>query len=299
MTTRFFSAVLFSALLLSALLLPACGSPPVAPPMVPAPPATAPPATAPPTAVVPPPIPDMRPVLRVMPLGDSITEGARSSDGSGYRTDLYDLLTAAGIRADFVGSKHSGAGPDRDHEGHSGWPISRIAERLDGWLALYRPDVILLHAGTNDLFSDVAARGASRRLRDLLAQIRRDRPGAEVLVARLVGNRGGGAAARHQRRVDAFNAALPGVVASAGPRFRLVDQSAVRDSLIADHVHPNDEGYRRMAATWFDALLARPVSPARFFTTAPSRFFPATPSLFFPATPSRLFPTTPGSGASH
>lgn len=35
--------------------------------------------------------------LRIMPLGDSITFGTRSSDGAGYRKALYDKLTAAGL----------------------------------------------------------------------------------------------------------------------------------------------------------------------------------------------------------
>lgn len=34
--------------------------------------------------------------LRILPVGDSITTGFRSSDGNGYRLDLLKLLEAAG-----------------------------------------------------------------------------------------------------------------------------------------------------------------------------------------------------------
>ncbi|MFM7170907.1 MAG: hypothetical protein ACKOYH_08700 [Cyanobium sp.] len=41
--------------------------------------------------------------LRIMPMGDSITEGVGSPGG--YRLPLYDALTGKGYDVDFVGSK--------------------------------------------------------------------------------------------------------------------------------------------------------------------------------------------------
>src|SRR5947209_14639864 len=90
--------------------------------------------------------------IRVMPLGDSITWGVGSSTGSSYRADLWRrLVTQAGYHIDFVGSQQSGSLPDTDNEGHSGWRIDQIAGGIDGWLATYQPDVVLLHIGTNDM----------------------------------------------------------------------------------------------------------------------------------------------------
>src|SRR5256885_14756200 len=84
-----------------------------------------------------------RPV-RVMPLGDSITFGVGSSTGSSYRAALWDRLVGqAGYAVDYVGSQRSGALPDTDNEGHSGWRIDQIASNVDGWLATYQPDVVL------------------------------------------------------------------------------------------------------------------------------------------------------------
>ena len=69
------------------------------------------------------------PVLRIMPLGDSITEGAGATSTAGYRGPLWTLLANAGYNVDYVGSNTTNQdktnGMDPDHEGHGGW-------RLDG-----------------------------------------------------------------------------------------------------------------------------------------------------------------------
>jgi lysophospholipase L1-like esterase len=189
--------------------------------------------------------------VRVMPLGDSITLGIGSTTTSSYRADLYTRLVAAGLRVDFVGSLRDGQGaPDLDHEGHSGWTIDQIAGRVDDWLATYRPDVILLHIGTNDMRNDVRARGAPDRLAALIARLRADRPDAEIFVARLAGAK----LDVSQRRIDAFNAALAGIVAAGGARVHLVDQSTVDGLDIRDNLHPNDYGYAKMSFNWYQAI---------------------------------------------
>ena len=57
---------------------------------------------------------------RIMPCGDSITDGAwGSSDDTGYRRSLHMQLVGAGHVVEFVGSQTSGLPLDfdRDHEG--------------------------------------------------------------------------------------------------------------------------------------------------------------------------------------
>lgn len=58
--------------------------------------------------------------VRVMPLGDSITEGTQVPGG--YRIGLWQRLSAAGYRVDFVGTQFNGPATlgDHDHEGHPG-----------------------------------------------------------------------------------------------------------------------------------------------------------------------------------
>ncbi len=189
--------------------------------------------------------------LRVMPLGDSITLGIGSETSSSYRTDLYRRLTAAGQAVDLVGSQRDGVGPDTDHEGHSGWTIDKIDERVEGWLADARPDVVLLHIGTNDMRSDAKAVGAVGRLSQLIDRIRAARPSAHLVVAAITGAK----KSAEQRRIDAYNRGVRAVVAAkASSRVLLADQSAVDSLDIRDNLHPNDFGYTKMAFTWFLAL---------------------------------------------
>ena len=106
-------------------------------------------------------------VTRIMPLGDSITEGHASGEPrqdfkESYRLDLWDQLVNAGYDVDFVGSLNAGSSIpdfDPDHEGHPGWSDDDILNgrpgegKLTDWLNTFQPDIILLHIGTNDLDS--------------------------------------------------------------------------------------------------------------------------------------------------
>ncbi|MBS2964878.1 GDSL family lipase, partial [Actinocrinis puniceicyclus] len=64
--------------------------------------------------------------VRVMPLGDSITDGNQTPGG--YRIGLWQRFVSAGYKVDFVGSLFNGPSTlgDHDHEGHSGWRIDQI-----------------------------------------------------------------------------------------------------------------------------------------------------------------------------
>jgi hypothetical protein len=50
--------------------------------------------------------------LRIMPLGASITEGVKSSDGNGYRKPLVENLTKLKWKVNMVGSKKVGTMQD-------------------------------------------------------------------------------------------------------------------------------------------------------------------------------------------
>ena len=114
--------------------------------------------------------------VKIMPVGDSITAGGSSgadnpddpqdpSNWVSYRKELWEGLEAAGFSVDFVGTLKSGqtvGNFDFDHEGHPGYTADQIAAEIAGWLAAEKPDVILLHIGTNGLQAD--ASGCGRHL---------------------------------------------------------------------------------------------------------------------------------------
>jgi Ricin-type beta-trefoil lectin domain-like len=99
---------------------------------------------------------------RVMPLGDSITEGTQVPGG--YRIGLWQRLSAAGYRVDFVGTQFNGPSGfgDYDHEGQPGWRIDQIDANITGWLGTAAPRTVLLHIGTNDVLQNFNGDGTIR-----------------------------------------------------------------------------------------------------------------------------------------
>ena len=191
--------------------------------------------------------------VKIMPLGDSITFGAPDPGYGGYRRLLATLLVADGYVFDFVGSRRSGYVARPNNEGHVGWTISRLKSGIDAnrWLETYRPDLILLHIGTNDIFQGkaaVAADNLAALIDDILIRL----PDTQVIVAQIISYRQP-AGPGH----TAFNAAIPGIAASKGPRVSTIDMQALLEPRdYADGVHPNAAGYDKMARAWEAAIRA-------------------------------------------
>jgi len=195
--------------------------------------------------------------VRVMPLGDSITDGFNVPGG--YRIYLRHRMVAGGYTVDFVGSSSNGPPTlgDHDHEGHSGWRIDQLDANVVGWLQNSNPRTILLHIGTNDMNQNYDIANAPARLSALIDKIRANAPSAELFVAQITPV----SDPTRESRVQAYNAAIPGVVAQKGARTHLVDMhSAITTADLADGVHPNSSGCDKMAARWFSALQSVPGS---------------------------------------
>jgi lysophospholipase L1-like esterase len=231
---------------------------------------------------------------RVMPLGDSITEGTQVPGG--YRIGLWQRLTGGAYRVDFVGSQFNGPSGlgDHDHEGHPGWRIDQIDANITGWLRTYSPHTVLLHIGTNDVLQNYNVASAPSRLSTLIDHITASAPDAEVFVAQIIPLSNAG----QESAVRTFNAAIPGIVQSkinAGRHVHLVDMhSALGTGDLTDGIHPTAGGYDKMAATWFNALRSVPGSigdpgggpsspPPSSASPRPSSSGPSTPSSSPPA----------------
>jgi lysophospholipase L1-like esterase len=179
--------------------------------------------------------------LRILPLGDSITWGFIGGGGSnGYRQRLLENLQAAGFKVDFVGTQKSGTMADKDNQGFPGYTISQIRGVASGGLA-FKPNVVLLHAGTNDL-----NRGnnppepdaqAPARIGALVDDVLKAVPQAVVIVAKIIPSTNSGLTAK----IKTFNNALNAVVAervSKGSKVSLVDMSVLPLSELSDSLHP-------------------------------------------------------------
>ncbi len=199
--------------------------------------------------------------LRLMPLGDSITDGYRSTTGNGYRGPLSDELIKQGDALDFVGGQRSGVMSDPDNEGHSGYRIDQIAALINEKLALYQPNVILLDIGTNDMGQNYQVSTAPARLASLIDQIIAADPTATLLVGQLICN----STPSVQTLINSYNSQISGIVqarANAGKHVSMVSMSALTTADLKDGLHPNDGGYQKMAEAW-DAGLQQAIAAKR------------------------------------
>ncbi|MBT2382297.1 esterase, partial [Streptomyces sp. ISL-11] len=188
-----------------------------------------------------------------MPLGDSITHGAGSSNGAGYRDDLWSQLAPHTSNLDFVGSQRNGKLPDPDHEGHWGWKIGGLSANIDRWLPAAKPNTVLLHIGTNDMHDNYQVDTAPRRLGELVDKITSAAPDMTVLVSSLVPSADAGT----QQRIERFNAVIPQLVAerrAKGRHVGFVDMGAVTTQDLDDDLHPKDSGYVKMADAFYTGV---------------------------------------------
>lgn len=186
---------------------------------------------------------------RIMPLGDSITKGTGSLDLTGYRKPLYDTLDLnPGDEVDLVGSLSDGPATfDNNHEGHGGYTASQIAAGTYSWLRDNPAEIVLLHAGTNGLTTNVQYIG------EILDKIDLFSPDTWVVLALII-NREPYSAAVTQFNDNLYAMAQARI--ADGDKLIIVDQEAALNypDDLADSLHPNEEGYSKMAEIWADAL---------------------------------------------
>jgi lysophospholipase L1-like esterase len=197
--------------------------------------------------------------VRIMPLGDSIT----GSPGC-WRATLWNRLQSNGFsNIDFVGTlpPQGCAVPyDGDNEGHGGILATNMANQsqLPPWLAATRPDIVIMHLGTNDVWNNLAPATILAAYSTLVDQMRASNPAMKILVAQILPMNPSNCTECGQR-VVALNAAIPGWAAgksTAQSPIAVVDQwtgfSTATDT--ADGVHPNDSGNQKMSDRWYPAL---------------------------------------------
>ncbi|MBN2573040.1 MAG: SGNH hydrolase [Deltaproteobacteria bacterium] len=201
----------------------------------------------------------------MLPLGDSITWGI-GYDGS-YRVKLFANTIADKKSITYVGkmsngpSTVSGVSFPKNNEGHSGWTIQQIDDIVTGKSndANYKgkqlivdlaPHIVLMHIGTNDMYQSPS--GADTRLGALIDKIVADAPDSLLVVSNII------PLPMSASAVDTYNKAVPGVVdqrTKAGKHVIFVDQfKGFPTSELGDGVHPNQQGYDRMAGVWYEAI---------------------------------------------
>lgn len=223
--------------------------------------------------------------LRIMPLGDSITAGYTDNPvwnepyAYGYRSGLYNRLHSAGYDFVFVGQStelltHSAGTPPANlaalgqnaHNGYGGQSVSYLNQNILGWLAADNPDLILLKIGTNS---------QDRNGLDALVQtIVTTKPNASLIVAEIMPKY------NYEQGIVDYNAWIRQTLVpkyqAQGKKVTRVDQYApflinpanlmsIDRSLFSNGInHPDNEGYDKMAATWFEGIEALKLNSRSF-----------------------------------
>lgn len=197
-------------------------------------------------------------VLRIMPLGDSITFGynGSNSDLGGYRSTLETGLLSEDYVFDFVGSLDDGPPAfDNDHEGHGGWHADEIAFSIYQWLIDNPAEVVLLHIGTNDISNGQNAEGIAEEIELILDEIDRYEKDAQidiiVILARIINQYD------PIQEIKDLNSAIQDLADTREDDIIVVDMESalIYPDDMSDMLHPNDIGYSKMADEWLEAIV--------------------------------------------
>ncbi|KAF2658802.1 carbohydrate esterase family 3 protein, partial [Lophiostoma macrostomum CBS 122681] len=199
--------------------------------------------------------------VKIMPFGASIV-GAPGC----WRALLWKKLQDSGTtNTDFVGSQKApdcGFPYDGDNEGHAGFLATNIVadNQLPGWLSAQKPDVIIMHLGTNDVLNHKTSDEVIDAYDTLVDQMRKSKGGMKIIISQLLplsATKFGNSAS--QSLIDlntAIRAWAPGKSTDASP-ITLVDNftgfNVTTDTV--DGEHPNDKGNQKMADKFFDPLV--------------------------------------------
>ena len=205
--------------------------------------------------------------LSIMPIGDSITQGA--SGWRTYRCALDGKLRDAGVVFDFVGglSSPNGGGSyscsfDQDHEGRWGQRVDEVSGAVTASVQARQPDVALIHLGTNDILQGQGAAGTAAELQSLIQGLQGASPDITILVAQIipcdpVGGGGSGFGSKCTSDLPALNDTIAGFgsLSTAQSSVIVVDmETGFGLGNLRDHVHPTDAGDEIIATRWMAAL---------------------------------------------
>lgn len=197
----------------------------------------------------------VQPPLRIMCMGDSITEGGASF--SNWRYPLWTKLHAGGYAFVFVGSKQSSSPAGAlSHEGYGGKTVEYLATFAADRFASYRPDILLLHAGHNHTVEQNPIPAILAATEKVIVDFRHVNPQATILLAQVIPS----LKLPKYQYIPALNQEL----AKLGKRLDLptsrivvVDCASGFDpqvDCVADRVHPSATGAEKIASAWAAAL---------------------------------------------
>ncbi|KAF2036073.1 SGNH hydrolase [Setomelanomma holmii] len=206
-----------------------------------------------------------KPLLRIMPLGASLTQGfdvnIPADLRNGYRRPLREELRYRGYPVDMVGTQANGDFIDRQHEGYPGLEVDQVATKMITTLTTQKPNLVTLLLGTNDCnharsSNDTEyARGTKSRMKKLLEKLYSESDGITIILATLPSETDTAA----NSYIEAANAGYRELVKEfqgQGGKIELAEMYTTwfTPSDRSDSIHFKNNGYRKMAALFAEGF---------------------------------------------
>ncbi len=196
--------------------------------------------------------------LKIVAIGDSITQGGEIPDEYTYRLHLSTLLKNSGYQVNFIGTQRLGLNKsfkwpsdfDTDNEGFYGYTTAELAQRLKTDLAkLPAPDIALIHSGTSDFGSYNVIKSVVIPMRSIISQLRKRNPRVHILISQIHLN---GFRAKYFRLHLILLAKYDNTAKS--PVITVADYIGWTNKDTFDGMHPSLSGQEKMAKTWFKSI---------------------------------------------
>ena len=225
--------------------------------------------------------------FNILPFGDSITAGTHDVEPypGAYRIKLWEKLNEKFKDINFVGPRQNGPTEDfdQDHAGYGGLTINRLAgnravKDYPGFKNFANnlkannqsPNLVLLMAGTNDIYEGDSADKALDDLKKLLGDVTTSFADAKVLVSsiptfNISGTKFDGqpssnaakenAAKANAGQIGSFNRGISGIANGfTNVSFVNVGGSLGTGDLVSDGIHPTEKGYAKLGNKWFSEI---------------------------------------------
>lgn len=202
-------------------------------------------------------------LIKIMPLGDSITGSAKGHNS--YRRPLWKKLKSAGCNVDFVGFMHGVWDPrswsevphpsddfDPDHEGYWGYRTDHILPFIREKVKRYSPDIVLMHLGSNDVASDEPLEQMISELSQMIDLIRLEKPNVKILLAELIPGDNNDGIILLNKEIRKLG---PAKNTKESPVIVVDQYSGYEFSDSFDGVHPGESGEEKMAGKWFEGIM--------------------------------------------
>lgn len=136
-------------------------------------------------------------LVRILCIGDSITQGGNLNNEYTYRYPLQNKLSNhPTIKADFIGTQTRGLNNnfqwpsnfDPDHEGYYGRKTKEVADLVTSNIqALSTIDIAIIHLGTNDQ-DEVSESSITQPINTIIHLLRSNNSEVKIIIIQIPGN---------------------------------------------------------------------------------------------------------------